>query len=291
MSYVQIKVPVTVEQSAPAVSSKEVTVTEEENAYQVAGDNFSFAINKATGVMENYVYEGEQLIQTGPTPNFWRGRVENDTGFDSRWQNADQNIKIDGIQVSENENGQTVFSVDMTLTNALNAKETMIYTINGDGQVTVNMKVDATKTEMGYYLRIGSLMTLPEGFENVTWYGNGPVETFNDRLTNARQGVYKNTVSDLFFPYMKVDDTGTMTHVKWFEVTNDDLANGVLIAATDNIEASALHFTPDELDAPTHPYGLTPRKDTIVNINYGSLGTGSATCGPGVLEKIQTAKQ
>ena len=287
MSYAQIKVPVTVEQSAPAVSSKEVTVTEEENAYQVAGDNFSFAINKATGVMENYVYEGEQLIQTGPTPNFWRGRVENDTGFDSRWQNADQNIRIDAIQVSENENGQTVFSVDMTLTNALNAKETMIYTINGDGQVTVNMKVDATKTEMGYYLRIGSLMTLPEGFENVTWYGNGPVETFNDRLTNARQGVYQNTVTDLFFPYMKVDDTGTMTHVKWFEVTNDDLANGVLIAATDNIEASALHFTPDELDAPTHPYGLTPRKDTIVNINYGSLGTGSATCGPGVLEKYK----
>ena len=63
------------------------------------------------------------------------------------------------------------------------------------------MIVDATASGMGSFLRIGSLATLPAGFENVTWYGNGPVETFNDRKTNARQGVYENTVNSFFYPY------------------------------------------------------------------------------------------
>lgn len=287
MAYGQIEVPVTVEQCVPEASDKEITVTEEADAYQISGENFSFAVSKETGVMENYVFDGEELITDGPAPNFWRGRVENDTGYDGRWQNAGKDVQVNEIKAEEQENGQVKITVAMTLPNALNAEQSMIYTINGDGQVTVNMKIDATMTEMGEYLRIGSLMTLPEGFENVTWYGNGPVETFNDRCSNARQGIYKNTVTDLFYPYMKVDDTGTMTEVKWFEVTNDDLNNGLLIVAKDTVEASALHFTPEDLDAPTHPYGLSPRKETIVNVNYGSLGTGSATCGPGVLPQYR----
>ena len=94
----------------------------------------------------------------------------------------------------------------------------MTYTINGDGQITVNMKVDATQSGMGAFLRVGSMMTLPAGFEDVAWYGNGPVETFNDRATNARQGIYENTVSKFFFPFMAVDDCGSLTDVKWIQV-------------------------------------------------------------------------
>ena len=290
MSYVQIAVPVTVEQSAPAVSDKDVTVTEEDGAYQVEG---SFTIDGSTGTMENYTYDGEVLVEKGPSPNFWRGRVENDYNagswgtFDTKWKTAADTINVESIETAENESGQQVITANLTLPNAGNTSVVMTYTINGDGQITVNMKVDATQSGMGAFLRVGSMMTLPAGFEDVAWYGNGPVETFNDRATNARQGIYENTVSKFFFPFMAVDDCGSLTDVKWIQVKNDNGDNGLLVAASDTVEASALHFTPNDLDAVDHPYKLTPRDETILSVNYGSLGTGGATCGQAPLSQYQ----
>ena len=289
MSYVQIAVPVTVEQSAPAVSDKDVTVTEEDGAYQVD----SFTIDGSTGTMENYTYDGEVLVEKGPSPNFWRGRVENDYNagswgtFDTKWKTAADTINVESIETAENESGQQVITANLTLPNAGNTSVVMTYTINGDGQITVNMKVDATQSGMGAFLRVGSMMTLPAGFEDVAWYGNGPVETFNDRATNARQGIYENTVSKFFFPFMAVDDCGSLTDVKWIQVKNDNGDNGLLVAASDTVEASALHFTPNDLDAVDHPYKLTPRDETILSVNYGSLGTGGATCGQAPLSQYQ----
>ncbi|MGN0335195.1 MAG: glycoside hydrolase family 2 TIM barrel-domain containing protein [Lachnospiraceae bacterium] len=176
MSWGQIEVPVEVAQAAPVISEKIVTTTETDDAWEVAGENFSFSIDKATGVMKNYVYAGETLVEKGPAPNFWRGMVENDGNgwgsvYDGNWRNAAKTITVGNIAVTENEAGQTVITADITFPTAGNTKETIIYTINGEGQVTVNMKVDATKSGMGNFIRVGSMMTLPAGFENVTWYG------------------------------------------------------------------------------------------------------------------------
>lgn len=293
IAYEQIKVPVNVKQSAPEVSKKAVTVKEEENGYKVEGTDFSFVIDKTTGTMKSYTYKGEVLISEGPVPNFWRGYVENDYNsgnwnlFDRSWQNAADNIKVDSITATENADKQNVITANLTFPNGGNTKETIIYTINGDGQVTVNMSVDATASGKGNFLRVGSMMTLPEGFEDVTWYGNGPVETFNDRKTNATQGIFTSTVTDFFFPFMKVDDCGNLTDVKWISVKSDSHKSGLLVAATDKVEASTLHFTPKDLNSTDHVYGLSPRKETILSVDYGSMGTGSATCGQGTLSQYQ----
>lgn len=287
ISYEQFRIPASVSQVAPVIVTEGVTVTEGEESVDVAGENFSFSISKTDGLMSNYVVNGETLLETGPTPNFWRGLVENDKGnFDSGWKNANSVINADSVAVSTNEAGQTVITSTLTLPNAKNTKEVITYTINGTGEVTVNMSVDATGTGMGKFIRVGSMMTMAPGYENVKWYGNGPVESFNDRSTFARQGIYENTVSGLFFPYLKVDDTGTMTEVNWMSISNDQ-GKGLLVAAQTPVEASALHFTPNDLDGVTHPYQLEPRDETIVSVNAASLGTGGATCGPGVLSQYQ----
>lgn len=286
LSWGQIAVPVTVEQAAPEVN-KNVTIDEQEDAYAVSGENFSFKIDKSTGTMKDYVYDGETLVTEGPKPNFWRGLVENDGGIDWGWEHAAKTITVENLTVEDNEAGQKVVTADLVFPNAKNTKEKIIYTINGNGEVTVKMSVDATQSGMGGFVRVGSMMTLPEGFENVTWYGNGPVETFNDRKTNGRQGIWENTVTDFFYPYLKVDDSGNLTDVKWISVEKEGAKNGLLVAATDKVEASTLHFTPDDLNAVTHVYGLTPRKETILSIDYGSRGTGGATCGPATLPEYQ----
>jgi beta-galactosidase len=130
-------------------------------------------------------------------------------------------------------------------------------------------------------------MKLPEGAEDFSWYGNGPVETFNDRKTNSRQGIWSSTVSEQFYPYMKADDTGNLTDVKWLSLRNKQSENSLFVAVDGTAEASAIHFTPQDLQKADHVYKLSPRKETYLSVDYGSMGTGSATCGQATLDKYR----
>lgn len=81
------------------------------------------------------------------------------------------------------------------------------------------MTTDATSTSLGNYLRIGTNMRLPGGYENITWYGDGPVESMSDRNNFAVVGRYQSTVSEMFYPYLDTQYTGTLPGTKWFTVT------------------------------------------------------------------------
>ena len=120
--------------------------------------------------MSNYVFRGEEIIEEGPAPDFWRAANDNDKNMDSTWKNANKNITLDedGLTVSTAEDGRTVITTELTLNNAKGAKETVVYTIYGSGAVTVNFTLDATDTSMGQSMKVGSTMTLPAGYENIT---------------------------------------------------------------------------------------------------------------------------
>ena len=133
-------------------------------------------------------------------------------------------------------------------------------------------------------------MTLPKGFEEVTWYGNGPVETMLDRMTNGRLGVWHNTVSGMFYPYMKADDCGTMTKTKWMAVQNPNTKTSVLVAAESSVEACALHMTAEDLQGANHTYEVKTHDETYLSMNYASMGTGSATCGQATLDQYTLSK-
>ncbi len=284
VAYEQFQVPAEVEKVTKVVST-DVTVSEDgEEAIQVSGKDFSFQIDKATGTMENYVYKNETLLTTGPLPNYWRGLVNNDNGnYDGNWQHVNKKISASDISVDKNEDGQTVITVDLASGNQVNLVQQMKYTVDGSGAVTVDASVDATKTGLGRYLRIGTVMELPAGYENVSWYGNGPVESMWDRQDFAMVGIYNTTVNEMFYPYLDTQDTGTVTGVKWFTVTNPESDSAMAIAATDTVEASALHFTADDLTKAQHPYELTKLDSTVLTVNYRSQGTGNKSCGPDTL--------
>ncbi|MCR4644418.1 MAG: DUF4981 domain-containing protein [Oscillospiraceae bacterium] len=268
-------------------------VVDHSDMYVPVGKDFSFGIDKSTGLLKSYTYKGETLIDNGPRPNFWRGNVENDTGwgakgsFDSAWEKAADKIEVKGIDVKDGADGKKIIVSHLNLPNAGNTSVTITYTVSPNGYVHMDVDVDATKSGLGNFLRVGTVMTLPAGAEQVSWYGNGPVETFNDRKTCGRQGIWTNTVSGMFFPYMKADDCGNLTDVKWISVQNPQNSSALLVAADSTIEASALHFLPGDLQAADHPYKLSPREKTVLSIDYGSMGTGSATCGPATLNKYR----
>jgi len=270
-----------------------VDVVETPDAFVPTGHGFNMLIDKSTGLMRKYSYQGNTLIEEGPTPNFWRGNVENDGGsaranaFDTKWRNAMDKARCDGIDVKDGENGAKVVISHLTLTNAGNTKVDITYTIHCDGSTDVEFNVDGSKSSLGNFIRVGSIMKLPEGSENVSWYGNGPVETFNDRKSGGRLGVWNSTVSEMFYPYLKADDCGNLTDVRWISAGSQQKDFKLLIAAEGTVEASALHFTPEDLQNADHTYKLRPRSETYLSVDYGSMGTGSATCGQATLEKYR----
>ena len=286
VAYEQFKIPVTVAKAAK-LADTEVTVDDSaSDVVSVSGKDFSFGINKTTGTIENYTYKQETLLEKGPVPNYWRGLVNNDNNnYDGNWQNINKNVTASNIVVSENEDGQAVITVTLADANYGSLRQTMQYTVDGSGAVTVNASVDATSTGLGRYLRIGTVMELPAGYENVEWYGNGPVEAMWDREDFARAGIYSTTVSEMFYPYLDTQDTGTVTGVKWITVTNPEKESALAIASRNGVEASALHFTADDLTQAQHPYELTKLDSTILTVNYRSQGTGNASCGPDILSE------
>ena len=284
VAYEQFQIPAEVTKVEPTINTNVTVDDSAEDVIKVSGTDFSFEVEKATGTLKNYVYKGETLLTSGPVPNYWRGILNNDNGnYDGNWKNVNKNVTASDIAVGTNDAGQKTIRVTLASASQANLKQTMVYTVDGSGAVTVDATVDATGTSLGRYIRIGTVMELPEGYENVEWYGNGPVEAMWDREDFATVGRYSNTVSGMFYPYLDTQDTGTVTGVKWISVTNPSAKSAMAIAATDTVEASALHFTVDDLDQAQHPYELTKLDSTILTVNYRSQGTGNKSCGADTL--------
>ena len=275
------------------VSGNAVNVTDDSAYYYVNGDNFSFKVNKKSGILEEYKYNDEVVLTTGPQPNFWRARLNNDRyykceeDYDSVWQNVGDSASVDSISASKNSAGQNVITANLKFSRVNGVTQKMVYTIDGSGAITIDIEFDPTGLLSNKrLLRIGTEMVLPEGYENVYWLGRGPVETMKDRCSGEMVGSYKTTVDKLFYPYLDTQDTGTLTGLKWITVTSSGSKSAVAIAGND-FEASALHFKDDDMDRAGHPYQLNKLSETILSVNYGSEGAGNESCGPKRLSEYQ----
>ncbi len=285
VAYEQFALPAEVEQAARPAADANVTVDESNNdVITVSGADFSFTIEKATGTLKNYVYKEDTLMTNGPVPNYWRAnRDNNDNSYnDSKWRTVNTNGTASDITVADNEEGQKVITVTLASPSQSALSQQLIYTVDGSGAVTVDMTVDATRTRLGNYMRVGTTMELPAGYENIEWYGAGPVESYSDRIQFARVGRYASTVSEMFYPFVYTQDTGNLVGTKWFTVTNPEKTTALAVTSPESVEVSALHFTVDDLQQAGHPYQLHPLAETMLSVNYGSTGSGCESWGAGM---------
>jgi hypothetical protein len=129
-------------------------------------------------------------------------------------------------------------------------------------------------------------MILSSGLEQFTWYGRGPHEAYNDRQEGRKIGVYSGSVDEQYVPYIVPEENGNKTEVRWVSLTGAD-GIGLLASGQPLLNASAHHYTTQNLTEARHPYELKRLDEVILNLDYGQSGLGSAACGPGRLEKYQ----
>jgi beta-galactosidase len=154
------------------------------------------------------------------------------------------------------------------------------YTIYGSGDVVIEHHVVPETPGLPFLPRIGLQMTLPGGYEQFTWYGRGPHETYVDRNYGAQVGLYSGTVDEQYVPYIVPEENGNKTEVRWVALTNDE-GVGLLAVGSPWLEVSAHHYTTQDLTEATHTYELQRRDDITLNLDYAQSGLGSASCGPG----------
>lgn len=230
---------------APTVNDANV------NCIEVEGENFNIQFNKYTGYMDSYIVNGTQMIKEGAqlSPNFWRAPTDNDYGAGlqnrySAWKNPE--IKLLSLK-NEMKDNLVIVSAEYEM-KKVHAKLFLTYTINNVGAVKVTQRMAAAAdVKVSDMFRFGMQLVMPSSFENISYYGRGPVENYIDRNHSADLGIYNQTVTEQFYAYIRPQENGTKTDIRWWNMLNAE-GKGLQFVAEAPFSASALHYTIESLD-------------------------------------------
>lgn len=220
----------------------------------VEGENFRVDIDRRTGMISRYCVNGMELLKekAAITPNFWRAPTDNDFGANlqlkyAAWKNPAITVKRESGSVrSEVVNGTAAVSVALNIADF--ADMTLKYEINNQGavKVTESMKANPEK-KVSNMFRFGMQIVMPESFDKVVFYGRGPVENYSDRKSATDLGLYSQSVDEQFYPYIRPQENGTKSDLRWWSVLNS-AGNGIKFTSEAAFSASALHYTMESLD-------------------------------------------
>jgi beta-galactosidase len=260
------------------------------------GENFEVVFDRKTGTLHALQYDGQMILDSnkssGPVAQFFRAPADNDRGFGKwlalNWHNAGLDQPMSVVKPFEFKPlamnlAQLDITTEHTVAQGKILQESR-WTIRGDGSIDIDSKFTPSGN-LPPLPRIGLVMKLASDLDNLSWYGHGPHENYADRLDSTPLGVWKSTVAEQAFPYIRPQETGNKEGVRWLSLTNKE-GRGLLVVAEDPpIAASALHFTANDLAGATHQHELFPRDEVILSLDARQCGLGNGSCGPGVLTK------
>lgn len=267
----------------------------------------SIEFDEKTGFLNRYVVNGVSYLkdESQLTPNFWRAPTDNDYGAGLQrkwalWRNPEmqlQNlIRTPGEAAGVRETVTATYALP-----AAKAELELVYTIFENGAIRVGqyLRVDPAlaqqvkdfrlgtwadeKLPMPNLMRYGMQFPMPEAFEQIRYYGRGPIENYADRNTSAFVGLYESTVSDEFYPYVRPQECGNHTDLRWFELRRADDRGLRILALSDDREqaslfnAGALHYSQESLDEGEHKHNMhspeiAPQALTNVHIDLVQMG-------------------
>ena len=267
----------------PEIKAETAQVAKEEVESYVKFDaaGTTLTIGKRTGWIDYLDVDGEPMLvdRQSVMPEFWRAPTDNDygAGFQRRlggWRNPQMRLK----ECQVGDNGVTA-KFDMP---DVKATLTMTYTLTAEGEVVVRQQLTADKeAKISQLPRYGMQLQMPKQYDEVTYYGRGPVENYCDRNSSEFIGIYNNKVADEYYPYVRPQESGNHTDVRWFRV-QDKQGRGLEFYSNAPMEASALNFLTEDLDdgmskdkkIDRHSGDLVERPLTQVHIQQRQMGLG-----------------
>ena len=266
----------------PGLTAEKSSVTKEETIsyIKLMAAGTALTIGKKSGMIDYLDVDGQPMLvdRQSVTPEFWRAPTDNDYGawLQQRWgQWKNPQMKVKSVTVNDN---SVVAQIEMpTVKGAI----TMTYTLQPDGAVLVRQQMHCEQEGREAWLfRYGMQLQMPKQYDSVKYYGRGPHENYCDRNSSEFLGVYSNKVKDEYYPYVRPQESGNHTDIRWFQVT--DGQRGLQFSSNAPMECSALPYLVEDLDAGAmkdHRWGqhsgdLVERPLTQVHIQQRQMGLG-----------------
>lgn len=217
----------------------------------ISNDAFRIEFSRSNGYLTKYQIKGLDMIKEGAIlkPNFWRAPTDNDFGAHIHrkyvaWKNPE--IRLKSLK-QRTENKQVIVETAYEMP-GVSAKLNLTYVINNEGAIKVTQKMTTDKkAKVSNMFRFGMQMQMPRSFETIEYYGRGPIENYIDRNHCTNLGIYRQSVTEQFYSYIRPQENGTKTDIRWWRMINK-AGNGIEVVAASPFSASALHYTIESLD-------------------------------------------
>ncbi len=282
------------------VEAEPASVQELEDAIIVWGTNYRYELDKSSGIFNSMIFEGKNLFNEGPRFNVWRPLLANDInpwgnwrvasrfqtpGFGVTTQNEWLTIGIDSLtpeagnyKIEKDNNGDVTISFvqyNHARMRASAFENQVVYTINGSGELIMNVKTIPHGPMPNFLPKMGFRFKVPREYSLLEWYGRGPFETYPDRKTGAKIGLYNSTVEDEYVPYLIPQDHGNKTDVEWVLLSNGE--TGIWVGSSEAFNFSAHKYSTDNLNRAMYPFQLKRAGYTTLNIDHRVGGVGDTS--------------
>ncbi len=239
----------------PAVREEKHFAEVKIDGSKVTGDNFTVTFDPSTGRLVSWEINGFELMQKGLRLNYWRPPNDNDKGSNmikrlGVWREISQNAALDDIEFIQTAPDRVQIVTKFNL-HPVKGEQIITYLVRGDGHMDVENKAIFHEKGFPDMPRFGLRWQLPVNFDNLSWFGRGPQENYIDRNSGAFIGLYQGKVADQYFNYVRPQENGYKTDVRWFELVNE---NGIGIRVSSEVPFgfSALHNPIGDFDQKTH---------------------------------------
>lgn len=234
-----------------------------------------------TGELMAYQYKNNTLLRGAPQPHFWRATTDNDFGNRMQvqsavWRNAGDNKEV--VSVDVDESNQVLKIISTYQLHDVSSPYTLTYTASPDGSLRVDANWKAGRDKLPEMPRFGMQMRVSKEYDQFSWYGRGPWENYSDRKTASLIGLYSSSVADQYVPYVRPQENGYKTDVRWLTLTNEK-GEGVRIEGLQPLGVSALHnltedFDPGVTKKQRHINDINPRNEVILHVDLNQRGLG-----------------
>ena len=238
---------------APANTGSKIEVEETNSYVKVSAERMSVTIGKKTGMIDYLDVDGEPMLKfrESMTPEFWRAPTDNDYGASLQkkmrvWKNPQMNLK--SFDKSESKDS-VVLTANFEMPE-VKAELMLRYRINTAGEVTVTEKMTTDKeAKVADLFRYGMQLQMPASFSKLEYYGRGPEENYIDRHSSAFIGKYEANVKDEYYPYVRPQESGNHTDIRYFSIFNPTTGKGITFEGYAPMECSAIPYLVEDLDA------------------------------------------
>ena len=273
-----------------------VTVKEQPASLTLSGKDFSCTFSKSTGMMTSYSFKGSELIKSGPVLSVFRSPTTNERSewgvaeYDT-WYKYGLDTIVHVLKAFNSEkfpSGEVVVTITIRSSSAecpeVCFDSDLSYTVFGNGEIRIDHDV-VTHLELPVFppvdipwiQKIGLKMELASGFKTLEWYGRGPFETYPDRRTGAKTGIYKENISDITCPYIMPQDFGNHADVRWASVSKTD-GTSLWVISDNTMNVSINPYT--NLETSWYPYQLVRKEAATLNIDKFVSGVGATSNAP-----------